>query len=103
MGNWNGSDTTKAPFGMVKLRLPLNVNDFSVLVMTALLPAVLLTGSATVTAVIGNSVAPKALLMRKRCQEPEVVICIVWRTVELAKTSPVVVNGEGGRLAGSVN
>ena len=103
IGNMNGSDTIKAPFGMVKLGLPLNVNVFNVFVTMALLPGVLLKGSATVTAVIGSAVAPNALLMRKRCQEPEVVTWIVWRKVELPKTSPVVLNGGGGKLAGSVN
>jgi hypothetical protein len=88
-GRLIGSETTKAPFGIVKLASPLNVTVWSVLVWIAETPAEPLTGRATVTAVIGRSVVPKAFEIRILILSPPIEVCIVCRIVEFTKTEPL--------------
>lgn len=61
-----GSETTSAPFGIVKDGEPLNVNVFRVLVSIAGMPGTPPNGRAMVTAVMGRSVMPNAFDMRRR-------------------------------------
>jgi hypothetical protein len=61
----------------------------SVLVWIAETPAEPLTGRATVTAMIGRSVVPKALEIRILILSPPMDVCIVWRIVEFTKTEPL--------------
>lgn len=81
-----GSETTRAPSGIVKLGLPLNVRVLSVLVWMDDTPADPLLGSAMVTAVMVRSLMPKALLIRRRMWSPPMLVWMVWRIVELKKT-----------------
>ena len=89
MRKLSGSDTAKAPFGIVIEGLPLKVTDWTVDDSILLTPAEPLNGSATETAVIGKSVTPKAFEMRIRIWSPPVDMCKVWRMVEFGKTTPV--------------
>ncbi len=84
-----GSETARAPFGMVKSGLPEKVTVLSVLVSIEDTPTEPLVGRATVTAVMGRSVVPKTLEMRIRMGEPPMDMCSVWRMVEFTNTAPV--------------
>jgi hypothetical protein len=64
-GKFKGSDTARAPLGMVMPGFPpLNVTVWSVEGWIALTPEDPLKGRATVMAVMGRSVRPKALEIR---------------------------------------
>jgi hypothetical protein len=65
-GNLRGSETAKAPGGMMKPFWPEKVTVWTVSGRTALAPAEPLTGRATEAPVMGRSVAPKALLKVRR-------------------------------------
>ena len=64
----SGSDRASAPGGIVNPCCfpPAKVTRWRVAVCTALAPAVLLTGRATLAEVMGRSVWPKALLKARR-------------------------------------
>ncbi len=98
-----GSDTTKAPFGIVYDAEPLKVTFCSEPVSMELLPAVPLSGRAMVTAVMGKSVVPNAFEKRKRTWDEGAVMWIVCLRVALVNTPLDVLNGAGGRFAGSVS
>lgn len=60
-------------------------------------------GSATVTAVRGSAVSPKALEKRSRTRSPPVETRTVCRSVVSVRTARSSVNGGGGMLPGSVS
>ena len=64
-----GSDTTRAPFGIVNEGDPLKVSVLSVLVSIAEVPAEPFSGRAIVTFVIGRLVVPNVFEMRRRMRE----------------------------------
>lgn len=63
---FNGSETARAPLGTVNELLPLKVTVWRVLVWMLFPPGALLVASATVMAVMGRSVVPKAFETRMR-------------------------------------
>lgn len=83
-GKSNGSETARAPSGMImEVSPPLNVTVCRVDGWIALTPAEPLYGRAIDTPVTGRSVRPNALEMRIRICEAPVDVCSVWRMVLL--------------------
>ena len=76
-----GSDTMRAPFGILNDVEPLNVTFRSVSGWILLTPEELFPGSATVTAEMGRVVVPKTLVKRKRKKDPPSERCRVCRIV----------------------
>lgn len=84
-----GSETARAPLGMLMSERPEKVTFCRVDACTWWIPAVPFTGNATVTAVIGRFVRPKAFeILRRICEAPTVMwrVCLI---VALTKTVPV--------------
>lgn len=107
MGKLTGSETARAPLGIVILLLPLKVNVWSVAGLMPLDPVTFcprsVRGRAIVAAVIGRSVRPKALLRRMRTCCAGMVMRRVCRIVEFGKTRLVWLKGGCGRLGNSVS
>lgn len=88
-GKSMGSDTTSAPLGTENDGAPLKVMLRSVAGWIADVPEEPLKGRATVTAVMGRFVVPKALEKTRRIWEAGTETWTVWRIVELGNTRPV--------------
>lgn len=91
MAKLTGSETARAPLGIVKFLLPLNVRVFKVAKFIALAPAVPFLGRAIVAVVICRSFTPKALEKRTRIWSPPIDVRTVCRMVESVKTDVDVV------------
>jgi hypothetical protein len=66
MGKLRGSETARAPLGMEMEEFPEKVTLWRVEAWIWWMPAVLFAGRATVTAVMGRFVTPKALDICRR-------------------------------------
>jgi hypothetical protein len=89
MGKAMGSETARAPLGMLIEDLPEKVTVWRVEGWIWCIPARWLMGSATVTAVIGNTLPPNAFENLSRIWLACAVMKSVWRIVEFTKTAPV--------------
>jgi hypothetical protein len=84
-----GSETARAPLGIMIPSLPEKVIFLTVLAWIWWIPAVLLAGRATVMAVMGRFEPPKTLEILMRIWFACAVMNSVWRMVEFTKTAPV--------------
>lgn len=73
--NLNEPDATRAPFWIVKNILSSNVTRLSVCGGMTLAPAAPHSGSALVIAVMGRSLRPNALEIRKRISQAPMDLC----------------------------
>jgi hypothetical protein len=89
MGKLMGSDTARAPLGMLMPLLPEKVTFWTVLGCIWWMPAVWFRGRATVTAVMGRLEPPKTFENLRRIWLACAVRKSIWRMVEFTKTAPV--------------